>query len=78
MTTSDLGEHMKAVALALLGEPNRYQSKGTVIRFGTNGSMSVNLKKGTFYSHEEMQGGGVLDLIKREKGHHTPNVWRVV
>jgi hypothetical protein len=68
MTTSGLGDHMKSVALALLGEPDRYQSKGADIRFGTNGSMSVNLEKGTFYSHEDKKGGGVLDLIKREKG----------
>jgi hypothetical protein len=64
----DFAAHMQAVATALLGKPNLHLSKGTVLRFGTNGSMSVDLKKGTFHSHEENQGGGVLDLIKRQKG----------
>jgi hypothetical protein len=64
----DFAAHMQAIATALLGKPNPHLSKGTVLRFGTNGSMSVDLKKGTFHSHEENQGGGVLDLIKREKG----------
>jgi hypothetical protein len=64
----DFAAHMLAVATALLGKPNPHLSKGTELRFGSNGSMSVDLKKGTFHSHEENQGGGVLDLIKREKG----------
>jgi hypothetical protein len=68
LTTCDPGEHMEAVARELLGEPNPHHSKGTDLRFGSNGSMSVNLDKGVFYSHQDKQGGGVLDLIKREKG----------
>jgi hypothetical protein len=70
--TSDFGEHMKAVALALLGEPNRHLSKGADLRFGSNGSMSVNLKKGRFYSLEAKKGCGVLDLIKLVKGLDAP------
>jgi hypothetical protein len=64
----DFAAHMHAVAAALLGKPNPHLSKGSELRFGTNGSMSVDLKKGTFFSHEDNQGGGTLDLIKREKG----------
>jgi hypothetical protein len=68
----DFGNYMKAVALALLGEPNRRLSKGANLRFGSNGSLSVNLEKGAFYSHEEKKGGGVLDLIKAMKGLDAP------
>src|SRR5262249_37086100 len=38
------------------------------LRFGTHGSLAVDLGKGVFYDHEADEGGGVLDLIKREKG----------
>jgi hypothetical protein len=69
---ADLSRHMEAVAVALFREPNRRQSKGKELRFETNGSMSVDIEKGTFYSHEEQIGGGVLDLIKREKGFDGP------
>jgi hypothetical protein len=66
----DFAAHMQAVATALLGKPNPHLSKGTVLRFGTNGSMSVDIEKGTFYSHEDEDGdgGGVRHFIKREKG----------
>ena len=30
--------------------------------------MSVNLDKGTWYSHEDGEGGGVIDLIMRQEG----------
>jgi hypothetical protein len=64
---SDLGQHMKTIALKLLGEPNHRLSNERELRFGTNGSLSVDLKTGIFYSHEDNQGGGVLALIKRIK-----------
>ena len=39
----------------------------TELRFGSHGSLAVDLRKGTFYDHEAEQGGGVLDLICRER-----------
>ena len=48
------------------GEPNRQLSNKTELRFGTNGSKSVKLETGQWYDHELGQGGGVLDLIRRE------------
>jgi hypothetical protein len=68
MTGDQFAAHMKVVARKLLGEPNRRLSNGHDLRFGTNGSLTVDLKKGTFYSHEDNDGGGVLGLIKRVKG----------
>lgn len=59
---------IEPVARALLGEPNRRLSKKGELRFGSNGSLSVDLGKGTYYDHEAAQGGGVLDLITRQTG----------
>jgi RecA-family ATPase len=62
-----LAQHMDVVARALLGKPNGH-SKGQQLRFGSNGSMSVDLENGIWHSHEDNTGGGVLSLIKRVKG----------
>jgi hypothetical protein len=58
--------HMEAVAQRLLGEPNKDLSSKTEWRYGTNGSLSVDLEKGTWFDHEVGKGGGCLDLIIRE------------
>ena len=62
----DFAPHMRAVALHLLGEPS--QQTKTELRFGTHGSMCIDLIKGVFFDNETGKGGGVLDLIRREKG----------
>jgi Protein of unknown function (DUF3987) len=62
----DLGPLMGAVALHLLGEPS--DKSKAVLRWGSRGSLSVSIPKGTFYDHETGTGGGVLDLIERETG----------
>lgn len=64
----DLSTHMEAVARELLGEPNPALSKPKELRWGSRGSLAVNLEKGTFYDHEKGEGGGVLDLLQRETG----------
>lgn len=61
---------MGPVACHLLGEPNWALSSAKELRFGTRGSISVDLIKGTWFDHEAGVGGGVLDLIRREKGFH--------
>ncbi|QUT05200.1 AAA family ATPase [Sphingobium phenoxybenzoativorans] len=68
MATSpiDFASMMPQVAVHLLGEPK--QIAGGEMRYGTHGSLSVNLEDGTFYSHEEKAGGGVIDLIIRQVG----------
>ncbi|WP_244307068.1 hypothetical protein [Azotobacter salinestris] len=63
-----IGFDIEQVARHLLGEPNANMSKPTELRFGTRGSLAVDLEKGTWFSHEEHVGGGVLDLIARETG----------
>jgi hypothetical protein len=59
---------MEPVARALLGEPNERLSKPGKLRFGTNGSLSVDLDKGQFFDFEADKGGGVLKLIEHKKG----------
>lgn len=62
------------VARHLLGEPNRPLSSRSQLRFGTHGSLAVEIagaKAGTWYDHETGKGGGVLDLIARETGRHN-------
>jgi hypothetical protein len=56
------------VAHHLLGESNAAMSKANELRFGTRGSLAVDLDKGVWHDHEEGVGGGVLDLIARETG----------
>ena len=56
-----IAEH--AVAAGLLGKPHRVSADE--IRFGSAGSLSIDLKKGTWFSHEENVGGGVADLARR-------------
>lgn len=61
----DFESLMEPVAKQLLGEPNASHSKpGRELRFGTQGSLSVDIVKGRWYDHENKVGGGVLDLIK--------------
>jgi hypothetical protein len=62
---------MGPVALHLLGEPNAAMSKRSELRFGTRGSLAVDLDKGVWHDHEEGLGGGVLDLINKKTGITT-------
>ena len=55
-----------AVAEHLLGEPNRALSTRRELRFRSKGSMAIDLEKGTWYDWEVGEGGGVVDLVRRE------------
>lgn len=57
---------MADVANRLLGEPT--QSKAGELRWGNKGSLSIDLAKGAWFDHEADNGGGVLDLVRRERG----------
>lgn len=69
---NDYAQYMEAVALALLGEPNRTLSARTKWRYGRKGSMAVDLDTGEWFDHEADAGGGVLDLIAFCNGYGTP------
>jgi hypothetical protein len=67
----ELAVHSEAIARALLGEPNPAHSTKAQLRYGTNGSLSVQVRgpnRGTWYDFENKKGGGLLELIAREKG----------
>ena len=55
---------MGTVARELLGDPT--QETKRELRFGTRGSLSVDLEKGTWFDHEANAGGGVIDLVMNE------------
>jgi 5S rRNA maturation endonuclease (ribonuclease M5) len=61
---------MEPVAHRLLGAPNKALSGAKDLRYGTKGSLSINLAKGTWYDHEACNGGGCLDFVARETGLH--------
>jgi hypothetical protein len=66
-----LADHAETIAHALLGEPNRELSTKAQLRFRTHGSLAVEVKgckAGQWYDHEAETGGGLLDLIIRERG----------
>ncbi len=65
---TDFSQHMAAVAKRLLGDPNNVLSSPKEWRYGTRGSLSIDLEKGTWFDHEKGTGGGVIDLICRETG----------
>lgn len=55
---------IRAIVLRLCGEPNERLSSKSELRFGTHGSLSIDLGKAVFFDHENDKGGGILDLIK--------------
>ena len=63
------------VARMLLGEPNSSMSSQKELRYGHKGSLAILLDKDSFYDHENNEGGGVLDLIKREMTNIHPMEW---
>jgi hypothetical protein len=71
MSDIDFRALMEPVARKLLGEPNHALSKDGELRFGSRGSLSVNLTNGTWYDHEAGKGGGVLDLIIYKKAGYN-------
>lgn len=78
MSDPDHVRLMEAVARYFFGEPNVRMSKKHKLRFGTNGSKSVDLKKGVYYDHENREGGDAINLIMRELGigdRHQAYCW---
>ena len=75
MSHIDFKALIEPVARYLLGEPNPQLSSKTELRFGTKGSFSVNLITATWYDHEADEGGGLLDLIRREIADIDPIEW---
>lgn len=66
MSDDALAARMGEIARTLLGEPNPRHSSGTDLRYGTNGSLSIDPDAGVWFDHESAEGGGVLDLLARQ------------
>jgi hypothetical protein len=65
-----LADHTKRICQHLLGAPNRELSTEDQWRYGSKGSLAVEVAgdvAGTWFDHEDQTGGGILDLISREK-----------
>jgi putative DNA primase/helicase len=71
----DFAALMGDVARWILGEPNRVLSSERELRFGGKGALAVNLNNGTWYDFSSGEGGGVLDLIRRERPEIDPMAW---
>jgi hypothetical protein len=67
---TDLAELIELIARHFFGEPNKRMSNKRELRFGPTGVLSIDLKKGIWFDHKSTEGGGVLALIRREKGFH--------
>ncbi|KRA84174.1 AAA family ATPase [Altererythrobacter sp. Root672] len=63
---------MRDVATALFGKPDTTLSNGSVLRWGSRGSFKVDLEGGVWHDKEKNEGGGVIDLIKRERRCEKP------
>lgn len=61
-------QHAVAVATSFWGVPNKSLSTAKKVCWGSNGSKSVSVEKGTWFDYESDQGGGVLNLVERELG----------
>src|SRR6516164_2309841 len=70
----DFADLMLPVAERLLGPPDD-NSKRDVKRWGTKGSLAVDVKKGVWYDHENKDGGGCLDFIERRINGGDPITW---
>ena len=63
---TEFAQIIGSLAQQFFGEPNRALSSEFELRYGSRGSFSVDLRKGTWFDHEAEQGGGALDLVTRE------------
>lgn len=58
---------IEPVARRLLGEPNKALSTPKLLRWGSQGSLVVDLEKRVSYDHELKEGGGTLWLIRHKE-----------
>jgi putative DNA primase/helicase len=67
----DIRDHIENIARRLLGEPNHHLSTRAQLRFGSNGSVAVEIagpKRGQWYDHEGAEGGGPWELLTIKGG----------
>lgn len=64
--TKNIGAYIEEVSTSYWGAPTVRNRRE--LRWGNHGSKSVDLQKGTWFDHEAKEGGGVVDLVRREEG----------
>jgi len=67
----DLSAYIIDIARRLLGEPNHQLSSRTQLRFGSKGSIAVEVagsKAGTWYDHENQVGGSGWEMLRLKGG----------
>lgn len=74
-TAPNWPEIAEPIARALLGDPNRAESRPHELRFGGKGSLAVDLRKGRWFDHEAGEGGGMLALVRREISGTAADAW---
>jgi putative DNA primase/helicase len=73
-----LGPHTKKIVQHLLGKPNEDLSTKAQWRYGAKGSLAIEIdgdEAGRWFDHESKVGGGIIDLINREKGFANGEAW---
>ncbi|PVZ49686.1 DUF7146 domain-containing protein [Thalassobacter stenotrophicus] len=73
-----LNDRIGNLAVELLGTPNRGLSSGQQLRFGTKGSIAVEIAgkdAGRWYDHEYGAGGAGLELIRHHLGLDEKLAW---
>jgi hypothetical protein len=68
MTFQCTPDQFEQIARGFLGEPNRALSTKHELRFGTHGSISIDLKKCAWFDHEAGQGGDEFGFVKAQIG----------
>jgi hypothetical protein len=66
-----LANDAREVATSILGEPNQKLSNASNLRFGSKGSLSVNIAgkhQGKFHNFETGESGNMIQLIQNELG----------
>jgi predicted P-loop ATPase len=69
---AQLNQRIADLAREILGEPNRALSTQTQLRYGTKGSIAVEIggeHVGRWFDHEQGVGGDGLELIRHRLGH---------
>jgi hypothetical protein len=64
--TQNIAAYIEQIARYYWGDPK--EKRGHELRWGTHGSRSVDLRKGTWFDFEANEGGGVIDMVRVNEG----------
>ena len=64
--TQNIAAYIEQIARYYWGDPK--EKRGHELRWGTHGSRSVDLRKGTWFDFEANEGGGVIDMVRINEG----------